>query len=237
MIYTIPKKDKPISSCALESESTFNSNSNSDNDNNENNGSSFAQDGNKNNNNLNSNTNPKTYIALPDLTKKQELKWFSNNNKDIMPKCVHDTDVEFDLRYPGKDIIKLKPHLHICIDLKIALEIPTTTMAQLVSRSSLAKKGINIRGEIIDTEYIENIITILQNDLKKAYIIEPNKKIAQTIFLLLIKVAQLVSVGNKEKLGIMTREIQGFKSTDRIDVLINMAEKKIVDKEKIISTY
>ncbi|KAG9307340.1 hypothetical protein G9A89_017169 [Geosiphon pyriformis] len=84
-------------------------------------------------------------------------------------------------------------------------------MVQLVSKNSLAKKRINIRGRIIDTGYVENIITILQNNLEKAYIIEPNKKIAQTIFLSLVKIAQLISVGNKKKLGI-TNQVQIFKA-------------------------
>ncbi|KAG9305899.1 hypothetical protein G9A89_016551 [Geosiphon pyriformis] len=60
--------------------------------------------------------------------KEQELKWFSDNNEGIMSECTHDTDAEFDLRYPEKDSIKLESYLHTCIDLKIALEIPMTTM-------------------------------------------------------------------------------------------------------------
>ncbi|KAG9300329.1 hypothetical protein G9A89_011402 [Geosiphon pyriformis] len=113
-----------------------------------------------------------------------------------MPECAHDTNAGFDLRYPEKDAIKLELHLHTSIDFKIALEIPATTMVQLTLRSSLVKKEINIRREIIDAEYIGNIIAMLQNNLKKAYIIEPNKKIAQTIFLPLVKIIQLVSIKN-----------------------------------------
>ncbi|KAG9294554.1 hypothetical protein G9A89_008665 [Geosiphon pyriformis] len=124
-----------------------------------------------------------------------------------MPECIHNTDAEFDLKYPEKDAIKLEPHLHTYIDLKIALEIPTTTMVQLASRSSLAKRGINIRGGIINAGYIGNIIAMLQNDSKKAYIIEPNKRIVQTIFLPLVKIAQLVLVRNREELGITARGI------------------------------
>ncbi|KAG9284363.1 hypothetical protein G9A89_023620 [Geosiphon pyriformis] len=153
-----------------------------------------------------------------------------------MPERAHDMDVGFDLRYPGKDAIKLKPHLRICIDLKIALEIPATTIVQLAFRSSLAKRGINIRGGIIDARYIENIITMLQNDSEKTYIIKPNKKIAQAIFLLLIRVAQLVSVEKREELGITARKIQGFGSTDRIKVPVNMAEEEIGGQGEIIST-
>ncbi|KAG9305938.1 hypothetical protein G9A89_016591 [Geosiphon pyriformis] len=189
MIYTIPEEDEPISSCTSELESTFNPNSNSDNDNDENNGFSFIQNGNENYDNSNSDSNPETYITFPDLTKKQELKWFSNNDKDIMSEHVHDTNTEFDLRYLGKNPIKLEPYSCICIDLKIALKIPATTIVQLISRSNLAKKGINIREEIIDTRYIGNIIAILQNNSEKTYIINPNEKITQTIFLSLVKIA------------------------------------------------
>ncbi|KAG9306607.1 hypothetical protein G9A89_004804 [Geosiphon pyriformis] len=151
MIYIIPEKKEPINSYTSESKSTFNSNSNSDNNDNKNNGSSSVQYDNKDNNNLDSDSNSKTYIALSDLTKKQEVKWFSDNNKNIMPKRMYNTDVEFDLRYPGKYLIKLEPYLHTYIDLKIALEILATTMVQLASRSSLVKKRINIKEEIIDT--------------------------------------------------------------------------------------
>ncbi|KAG9302753.1 hypothetical protein G9A89_009530 [Geosiphon pyriformis] len=204
MIYTIPEKKKPISSCASESESIFNPNSNSDKD-----------------DDKNTNLIYKQYIVLSDLTKKQELKWFSDNNKGIMPEHVHDIDARFDLRYPGKEVIKLELLLHTCINLKVALEIPATTIVQLASRSSLAKRRINIRGGIINVEYVGNIIIMLQNDSEKAYIIEPNEKIAQAIFLPL--------------LGITAREIQGFGSTCRIDVPVNMVEKEIVGQEKIIS--
>ncbi|KAG9290077.1 hypothetical protein G9A89_010383 [Geosiphon pyriformis] len=206
MIYMIPKEDEPINNCTLELESIFNPNSNFNNNDDKNNGFSSAQNNNKNNNNLDSDSNPKTFITLSDLTKKQELKWFSNNDKSIMPEHMHNTDARFDLRYSEKDVIKLEPHLHTNIDLK----------------------EINFRKGIIDAGYIRNIIAMLQYDLKKAYIIEPNEKIAQTIFLPLVKVAQLVLVRNRKELEITAREIQRFGSTSRIDVPVNMAEEKIM---------
>ncbi|KAG9291646.1 hypothetical protein G9A89_022065 [Geosiphon pyriformis] len=160
----------------------------------------------------------------------------NTDSKGIMPEHAHNTDVGFDLRYLRKKAIKLKPHLHICIDLKIALEIPATIMVQLASRSSLVKRGINIRGGIIDMKYVGNIIAILQNNSEKTYIIELNKKIAQAIFLSLVKVAQLVSVGKRKELGITVRRIQRFGSTGRIDVPVNIAEEEIVGQGEIIST-
>ncbi|KAG9289974.1 hypothetical protein G9A89_010280 [Geosiphon pyriformis] len=239
MIYTIPEEIKPISSCTSKLELPFNPDLNSDNNNNKNTGSSSVQIGDNNNDNSNSNSNsdPKyeQYIALPDLSKEQKLKWYSDNNEGIMPKRTHNTDTEFDLRYPEKDAIKLKPHLCTCIDLKVALEIPATTMVQLASKSNLAKRGINIRERIIDTGYVGNIIAILQNDSEKAYIIEPNEKIAQAIFLPLVKIAQLVLVENREELRITAREIQDFGSMSRIDIPVNMTEEEIVDQGEIIS--
>ncbi|KAG9288087.1 hypothetical protein G9A89_017682 [Geosiphon pyriformis] len=167
-IYTIPKEEEPISSCTLESNSTFNPNSNL-NDNN-NNDSSSVQNGNSdNNNNLNLDSDSKQYIVLSDLSKKQKLRWFSDNNEGIMPKCVHNTNIVFDLRYLKKDVIKLESHLCTCIDLKVALKIPATTIIQLASKSNLVKKRISIKREIIDTRYVGNIIAMLQNDSEKAY--------------------------------------------------------------------
>ncbi|KAG9286639.1 hypothetical protein G9A89_007766 [Geosiphon pyriformis] len=238
-IYTISKEEETISSCASKSKSPINRDPDS-NDNDKNTGSSSIQNGNDNENDSDSdsnlNINYEQYIALPDLSKEQELKWYSDHGEGIMPERVHDTNAGFDLKYPGKEAIKLEPHSHTCIDLKIAIEIPATTMVQLTSRSSLAKRGINIRRRIIEVKYVGNIIAMLQNDSEKAYIIEPNKKIAQAIFLPLVRVTQLVSVGNREELEITARGIQGFGSMDRIDVSVNMAEEEIVGQGEIIST-
>ncbi|KAG9293003.1 hypothetical protein G9A89_016365 [Geosiphon pyriformis] len=105
IIYTIPKEEEPISSCVVESESTFNPNSNFNNDNDNNNSSSFIQ--NSNENDLNFDSNPEQYIMLYNLSKEQKLKWFSNNNEGIMSKQAHNTNAEFNLRYLGKEVIKL----------------------------------------------------------------------------------------------------------------------------------
>ncbi|KAG9306856.1 hypothetical protein G9A89_005757 [Geosiphon pyriformis] len=236
MIYTIPEEEEPISSCILKLELVFNSNSNSNNNDDKNTSSSSAQNNNKNISDSDSDSNPKMYIALFDLSKEQELKWYSDNDKNIMPECTHDTDAKFDLRYLEKEVIKLEPNSHTCIDFKIALEILATIMVQLAFKSSLAKKGINIRGGIINTGYVRNIIVILQNDSEKAYIIEPNKKITQAIFLPLIKIAQLMSVRNREELGITAKEIQRFGLMSRIDISVNMVEEEVIDKGEIIST-
>ncbi|KAG9286045.1 hypothetical protein G9A89_022722 [Geosiphon pyriformis] len=153
-----------------------------------------------------------------------------------MPEHVHNTNTGFDLRYPEKDAIKLEPHLCTCINLKIALEILATTMIQLVFRNSLVKKEINIRKGIIDAGYVGNIIAMLQNNSEKAYVIEPNERIAQAIFLPLMKIAQLVSMENRKELEITARGIQRFGLTGRIDVSVNMIKEEIIDQGEIIST-
>ncbi|KAG9291629.1 hypothetical protein G9A89_022048 [Geosiphon pyriformis] len=212
MIYTILEEEKPISSCASESELLINHDLDSD-DNNKNTSSSSIQNGNDNKDNSNSDSNSdlnyEQYIALPNLSKEQELKWYSDNGEGIMPERVHDTNTGFDLRYPRTEAIKLELHTRICINLKIALEILATTM---------------------------DMWEISQNDSNKAYIIEPNKKITQAIFLPLVKIAQLVLVRNRKELGITAREIQRFGSMGRIDVPVNMAKEEIVGQREIIST-
>ncbi|KAG9303507.1 hypothetical protein G9A89_018403 [Geosiphon pyriformis] len=77
MIYLIPEEEKPISSCASESELPINRDSNSDDDDN-NNSSSSIQIGNDDRNNSDSDSKPdvnyEQYIVLSDLSKEQELK-------------------------------------------------------------------------------------------------------------------------------------------------------------------
>ncbi|KAG9286353.1 hypothetical protein G9A89_014519 [Geosiphon pyriformis] len=74
IIYTIPKEEEPINSCALESGSTFNPNLNSDNDDDKNNSFSSTQLNKKNNGNSDSDLNPETYIMLPNFFKEQKLR-------------------------------------------------------------------------------------------------------------------------------------------------------------------
>ncbi|KAG9291668.1 hypothetical protein G9A89_022087 [Geosiphon pyriformis] len=62
-----------------------------------------------------------------------QLKYFNNNRQGIKPKKAHKIDAEYDLRYPGKDILTLKPKSLTKINLKIALEIPLGAMVQIAS--------------------------------------------------------------------------------------------------------
>ncbi|KAG9293029.1 hypothetical protein G9A89_016391 [Geosiphon pyriformis] len=86
-----------------------------------------------------------------------QLKYFNNNKQGIKPEKAHKIDAEYDLRYPDKHTFVLKPKFLTKINLKIALEIPPGAMVQITFQSSLASKGINIRGGIIDAGYTGDI--------------------------------------------------------------------------------
>ncbi|KAG9305324.1 hypothetical protein G9A89_007819 [Geosiphon pyriformis] len=121
-------------------------------------------------------TKTKQYFVYPNLSKELELKWYSDNEEGICPERVHDTNAT--------------PHSFVKIDLKIVLEIPVSTMVQ---------KKINIKGRIINAGYMGNIIMMLQNNSDRLYKIELQEKIAQAIFLPLVKILQLTPASLPEE--------------------------------------
>ncbi|KAG9302002.1 hypothetical protein G9A89_021046 [Geosiphon pyriformis] len=147
-----------------------------------------------------------------------QLKYFNNNRQGIKPKKAHEIDAGYDLRYPGKDTLVLKPKSLTKINLKIALKIPPGAMVQITSQSSLASKGINVRGGIINARYTGDITVMLQNETDKPFKIEHAEKIAQAIYLPLINISGLQLVNQREQLGKSDRGTQGFGSTGRFTV-------------------
>ncbi|KAG9290380.1 hypothetical protein G9A89_007111 [Geosiphon pyriformis] len=120
-----------------------------------------------------------------------QLKYFNNNGQGIKPKKAHKIDAGYDLKYPGKDTLVLKPKSLTKINLKIALEILPGAMVQITSRSSLTSKEINGREGIIDAGYTGDITVMLQNETDKPFKIEHAEKIAQAIYLPLINISGL----------------------------------------------
>ncbi|KAG9292298.1 hypothetical protein G9A89_009110 [Geosiphon pyriformis] len=96
-------------------------------------------------------------------------------------------------------------------------------MVQIASKSLLASKEINIKGEVIDTEYTGDITIMLQNKTDKPFKIEHAEKIAQAIYLPLINISGLQSVNNREQLGKSEKEMQDFGSTGQFTVSVNIA--------------
>ncbi|KAG9301744.1 hypothetical protein G9A89_003290 [Geosiphon pyriformis] len=134
---------------------------------------------------------PTTLIYLLKMQPPLQLKYFDNHNQEIRPEKAHKIDARYDLKYPGKDTLVLQPKFLTKINLKIALEIPSGAIIQIASRSLLANKKINVKGNVIDAGYTGDITIILQNETDKPFRIEHTEKIAQAIYLSLINISRL----------------------------------------------
>ncbi|KAG9307075.1 hypothetical protein G9A89_016903 [Geosiphon pyriformis] len=152
-----------------------------------------------------------------------QLKYFNNNGQGIKPEKAHKIDAGYDLKYSDKDTLVLQLKSLTKINLKIALKIPPGAMIQIASQSSLASKRINVRGRIIDAGYTGDITVMLQNKTDKPFKIEHAEKIVQAIYLPLINISGLQLVNQREQLGKSDRRTQGFGSTGRFTVPVNIA--------------
>ncbi|KAG9302882.1 hypothetical protein G9A89_022298 [Geosiphon pyriformis] len=157
---------------------------------------------------------PTTPIYLLEKQLSLQLKYFDNHGQEIRPEKAHKIDAGYDLRYPEKDTLVLQPKSLTKINLKIALEILFGAMVQIVSRSLLASKRINVRGGVIDAGYTGDITIMLQNETDKPFRIKHAEKIAQTIYLSLINISK--------QLGKSERETQGFGSTEQFTMPVNI---------------
>ena len=123
-----------------------------------------------------------------------QIKVFTNNGKGKIPERAHETDAGFDMRYPGKEILNILPNDAAFINTHIAMEIPVGSYCQLKSRSSLAKKGIEVKAGTLDAGYTGDIGIYLFNNSNTTQQIQPNERIAQAIFLPLINISNLKKV-------------------------------------------
>ncbi|KAG9288242.1 hypothetical protein G9A89_021273 [Geosiphon pyriformis] len=135
-------------------------------------------------------------LAYTNLDQKISIWYYNNGHLGIVFKRAYPTDARFNLRYPEDQSITLPLKSITKIGLKIVVEILPGIMVQIALRLSLAKKGISIQGGVINSDYTRNLMVLLQNNSKKSYTIESKEKIAQAIFLPLIKVGKFVSVEN-----------------------------------------
>ncbi|KAG9288061.1 hypothetical protein G9A89_017656 [Geosiphon pyriformis] len=152
-----------------------------------------------------------------------QLKYFNNNGQRIKPEKAHEIDAEYNLRYPDKNTLVLKPKSLTKINFKIALEILPRAIVQIAFWFSLASKGINVRGRIINAGYTGDITVMLQNETDKPFKIDHAEKIAQAIYLPLINISGLQLVNQREQLEKSNRGTQDFGSTGRFTVLVNIA--------------
>ena len=152
------------------------------------------------------------FIAVEDSI---EIKIFDDNGKGKLPEKAHETDAGFDLKYPEATPLTVQPKQMILIDSHIAIKVPTGTYCQLASRSLLVCKGIEIKAGTIDAGYTGNIGILLTNNSNTPYIVQPNEKIAQAIFIPLVKISNLKLVSSCDELGQTERNQQGFGSSDK----------------------
>lgn len=98
----------------------------------------------------------------------------------LFPNKATPNSAGFDLRLP-EDII-LHPNKPTKIDMRVALEMPADTYAQLKIRSSLGLRGIIMLSEVIDSDYRRNIFLSLMNLTLSDVKLEKMERVAQILF-------------------------------------------------------
>lgn len=76
----------------------------------------------------------------------------------------------------------LQPASITKIPLGLTLTMPPWIWAQILSRSSMAFKGIQTCGGVIDPDYDGEINVILHNTTTEAYVVTKGQRIAQMVF-------------------------------------------------------
>jgi deoxyuridine 5'-triphosphate nucleotidohydrolase len=189
------------------------------------------------------------YQALDNLKEKLQLsqpientgyyavKVYNDQGKGKLPEKAHSTDAGYDVFYTGEKEEVIPAHKVLLVDIYIAIEIPVGVMCQVMSRSSLAKQGINVKGGVIDSGYTGNISVIIQNDSEEDFLLKPQQKIAQLVFLQLASIDSLQPVETRKELGQTSRGTDGFGSTDLTEAqtyfLEQEREEKIIEQRKL----
>ena len=161
------------------------------------------------------------------------IKVYNDDDKGKMPERAHENDAGFDVRYTGEESLTIKSQQTSLIDLFIAMEIPAGIICQLMSRSSLALKGIDVKGGTIDSGYTGNISVILYNRSIEDYTIQPNDKIAQAVFLQLAPIERLQPVETRQDLEESNRGTSGFGSTNSEDMIAYFLNQEKEDDKPI----
>ncbi len=99
----------------------------------------------------------------------------------ILPHKAHATDAGFDLAIPAEQT--LKPHEQTMIDLEFALQIPPGWYSQVLERSSVFQRGINIHLGVIDADYRGSIRLLIRNERPQPQRLQRGERLAQLMFL------------------------------------------------------
>lgn len=109
------------------------------------------------------------------------------------------------------DFICVEPHSSTeLISTGIKVQLPPNTVGLIWTRSSLAMKGIEIGGGVIDEGYRGEIKLILQNHSEDELCFQPGDRVAQLIIQSVVNVIPIPV----QELSCTTRGGLGFGSTD-----------------------
>jgi len=133
------------------------------------------------------------------------------DDRAILPKLAHDGDIGYDLFALEDTEFGFGWGVHK-VRTGVAIEFTPSAGAKLETRSSMALKGIQVVGGVIDSKYTGEIVVLLAyRPFEKPYRIRRGDKIAQLIRVE-IPHDEVVEV---EKLTETVRGAQGFGSSGR----------------------
>ncbi len=129
----------------------------------------------------------------------------------ILPHKAHASDAGFDLAIPAEQT--LKAHEQMMIDLEFALEIPPGWYGQVLGRSSVFQRGMNIHPGVIDADYRGSVRLLVRNERPEPQRLQRGERLAQ-LMLLPVPEVTLKQVA-PEALSTTTRGRGGIGSTGR----------------------
>ena len=106
---------------------------------------------------------------------------------------------------------KIEPGQAQLIDTGVKMEMPKDLFAKIESRSSLAVKGIQTLGGVIDADYRGVVKIILKNMSNAPFQVKQGDRVAQMCFLPNLK----IQIREKESLSQTKRGEEGFGSTGK----------------------
>lgn len=129
-------------------------------------------------------------------------------HKDAQFKKPRNGDAGYDLRAVGSYQIPSTP---VMVSTGIALEIPEGHVGLIKERSSMGKRGVAVRGGVIDSSYRGEVKVLLQVVGGDDYNVNNGDKIAQLV-IIPVSTPELAEV---DELGNTERGNDGFGSTGR----------------------
>lgn len=140
-----------------------------------------------------------------------ELKFKKLHPDAIIPTKAHDTDAGFDLYVPknGRFFVPWTKN-PTRIPLSIAVDIPEGYFGLICGRSSLAAKGIDILGGVVDAGYHGEITVVISLPVSHSF--DGGDKIAQ---LVILPLPSFTAVEVDEFNTVTERGTKGFGSSGR----------------------